>query len=203
MENLHNLTAADGHEIRLKIWQPAGEARGVIQLLHGLGEHIGRYQRFAAAAVDRGLIVCAHDHRGHGEFRTEAGYFADAGGWHKVVEDVRVVNDHVREQFADQPVVLLGHSMGSFIAQTFAMHYGTRLAGLLLSGSNWPRRLELLPGVLVAWIEGLRLGRHGTPRPQHTARPARIRRFQQGVPSRQDGYGLAVARRERGRPLHR
>jgi len=161
MENLHILLAADGHEIRLQIWQPAGDARGVIQLLHGLGEHIGRYQRFTTAAVGRGLIVCAHDHRGHGEARAEAGYFADGGGWHKVVEDVRVVNDHIREQFADQPVVLLGHSMGSFIAQTFAMHYGTRLAGLLLSGSTWPRRLELLPAMLVARIEALRHGRHG------------------------------------------
>ena len=155
------LEAEDGHGIRLQTWSPARDAVGVIQLLHGLGEHIGRYARFAKAAAGRGYVVCGHDHRGHGLSEGERGYFADENGWDKVVGDVRVVNDRVREAHTAKPVILLGHSMGSFIAETFAMHYGARLDGLLLSGSNWPQRLQVLPGRLLAKLESFRVGRRG------------------------------------------
>ena len=155
------LTAEDSHRIHLQSWAPPGDARGVIQLLHGLGEHIGRYERFAHAAVGRGYVVYGHDHRGHGLSEGERGYFADEEGWHKVVEDVRLVNDHIREMHATIPVIMLGHSMGSFIAETFTMHYGGRLQGLLLSGSSWPRRIQLLPGRLLAKLESLRVGKRG------------------------------------------
>ena len=155
------LTAEDGHKIHLQAWLPEGEPVGVIQLLHGLGEHIGRYERFAATAVGRGYAVFGHDHRGHGASEGERGYFADDNGWHKVVEDVLIVNDHVRGTHATKPVIMLGHSMGSFIAQTFAMHYGARLQGLLLSGSSWPPRIQTVAGRLLAKLESFRLGKRG------------------------------------------
>ena len=155
------LVAEDGHNIHLQTWMPAGDARGVIQMLHGLGEHIGRYDRFARAAVARGFVVYGHDHRGHGRSEGERGYFADEDGWNKVIEDVRIVNDRIAETHATMPVVMLGHSMGSFIAQSFAMHYGERLQGLLLSGSSWPQRVQLLPGRLLAKLESLRVGKRG------------------------------------------
>jgi alpha-beta hydrolase superfamily lysophospholipase len=155
------LTAEDGHKIHLQAWTPEGNPVGVIQLLHGLGEHIRRYERFAAAAVGRGYTVYGHDHRGHGASEGDRGYFADDNGWHKVVEDVRVANDHIREIHATAPVIMLGHSMGSFIAETFAMHYGARLQGLLLSGSSWPPRIQTVAGRLLAKLEAFRLGRRG------------------------------------------
>jgi alpha-beta hydrolase superfamily lysophospholipase len=155
------LEADDGHRIHLQTWMPEGEPTGVLQLLHGLGEHIRRYDRFANAAVGRGYAVYGHDHRGHGLSEGERGYFADADGWQKVVEDVRVVNEYIREVYPTKPVIMLGHSMGSFIAETFAMHYGARLHGLLLSGSSWPQRIQLLPGRLLAKLESWRVGRRG------------------------------------------
>ena len=155
------LTAEDDHRIHLQSWAPPGDARGVIQMLHGLGEHIGRYERFAYAAVGRGYVVYGHDHRGHGLSEGTRGYFADEDGWHKVVEDVRLVHDHIREIHGTLPVIMLGHSMGSFIAETFAMHYGGRLQGLLLSGSSWPQRIQVLPGRLLAKLESLRVGKRG------------------------------------------
>ena len=155
------LTADDGHTIHVQAWKPAGEPVGVIQLLHGLGEHIRRYERFARAAVERGYAVFGHDHRGHGLSEGERGYFADENGWHKVVEDVRVVTDNIRETHVSKPVFLVAHSMGSFIGETFAMHYGARLQGLLLSGSSWPQRMQLLPGRLLAKLESLRVGKRG------------------------------------------
>lgn len=161
METRHVLAAPDSHDIHLRIWQPDGEVAGLIQLLHGLGEHIDRYERFAAAAIARGIVVCAHDHRGHGGHNGVAGHFADRNGWHLVVDDAHIAHEHIREQFPGLPIVMLGHSMGSYVAQGFAMHYGAKLSGLLLSGSMWPQRVKLLPAILIALFESLRVGKRG------------------------------------------
>ena len=155
------LTAVDGHAIHLRVWKPAGDPVGTIQIVHGMGEHILRYERFAKAAVFRGYAVCGHDHRGHGVSKGQRGYFADDNGWRKIVEDIRVVNDHISSASGETPLFLLAHSMGSFIGQAFAMHYGERLSGLLLSGSSWPQRAQLLSGRILAKLEAWRLGKRG------------------------------------------
>ena len=151
------LRAVDGHEIHVQTWEPEANPAAVIQLLHGLGEHAGRYARFAEAATARGFVLVAHDHRGHGPGADDLGYFAGKDGWNKVISDVGTVNEWIREKYPDRPVVMLGHSMGSFIAQAFALHYGDRLKGMLLSASAWPSRIELVPGRLIAYLEGWRL----------------------------------------------
>ena len=89
------LTADDGHEIHVQVWRPAGDPVGKIQLLHGMGEYMLRYERFAKSAVARGYVVCGHDHRGHGMSAGPRGYFADDNGWRRIVEDVRRVSDHI------------------------------------------------------------------------------------------------------------
>jgi alpha-beta hydrolase superfamily lysophospholipase len=155
------LTAPDGHEIHMHMWSPEVAAARVIQVLHGLGEHAARYERFAHAAASRGYAVCVHDHRGHGPHTEELGHFADDSGWHLLVADALLVQDYSRERFADAPLVLLGHSMGSYIAQSFAMLYGDRLSALILSASTWPSRLQLLPALAIAHIEAWRLGIRG------------------------------------------
>lgn len=155
------LKAKDGHEIDVQTWMPDGEVRAVVQLLHGLGEHIGRYERLARACVARQIAVVGHNHRGHGPRCDQYGYFAAKDGWHLVLNDALTVHNDIRERFDNKPVVLIGHSMGSFIAQAFAVEFATPLAGLALSGSGWPSRLQTVPGRLVATIEAWRLGRHG------------------------------------------
>ncbi len=155
------LTAPDGHEIHIHMWSPEVAAARVIQVLHGLGEHAARYERFAHAAASRGYVVCVHDHRGHGPHTEELGHIADDDGWHLLVADALLVQDFSRERFADAPHVLLGHSMGSYIAQNFAMHYGDRLSALILSASTWTSRLQLFPALAIAHIEAWRLGIRG------------------------------------------
>ena len=156
----HSLKAGDDHEIHLQTWEPAGDAGVVIQILHGLGEHGDRYSRFAAAAVERGFAVCVHNHRGHGSETTHLGHFADTGGWHAVVDDSRSVNRFLSERYNDRPIVMLGHSMGSFIAQSYAMNYGNELSGLVLSASTWSSVLLLAIARVLAQIEAWRLGAH-------------------------------------------
>lgn len=157
----HTLSASDDHEVHVQTWRPTGELRAVVQLLHGLGEHSNRYARFAGKCVEERLALVAHDHRGHGEHCDQYGYFATENGWHKLLSDALEVHNDIRARFPEQPIVLLGHSMGSYIAQAFVAEYSTPLAGLLLSGSTWPSRLLIWPASFVARIEAWRVGRHG------------------------------------------
>ena len=157
----HVLTAPDGHEIHVQTWRPAGEPLGLVQLLHGLGEHSDRYAAFGEACAQQGFVLVAHDHRGHGEHCDVYGFFAAAEGWHKVLKDALAVQEDTRQRFEGVPLVLFGHSMGSYIAQAFAMEFTTPLAGLLLSGSTWPSRLLTIPARLIAHFESWRLGEEG------------------------------------------
>ncbi len=152
------LSTPDGHRIRILPFPAPAEPVGVIHILHGLGEYSDRYVRFATAARERGIAVVAHDHRGHGPVRGTAGYFARRGGWDLLVSDALLVHEWIVAHYPGRPQVLLGHSMGSYLAQHFAMFHGGRLAGLLLSGSTWPRRTELAAGHVLARFECRRLG---------------------------------------------
>ena len=156
------LKAADEHEIHVQSWLPSRDVTAVIQVLHGLGEHADRYARFAATATHRGYALYVHDHRGHGSRAAQAGYFSDHSGWQCLVEDARRVNLLIRRRHADRVIVLLGHSMGSFLAQTYAMRHGGELSGLILSASTWPSRLQLIPARMLAQLETWRRGRRGT-----------------------------------------
>lgn len=157
----HTLTAADDHKISVDLYLPNSEPTLILQVLHGLGEHAARYRRLADAATAEGLALVIHNHRGHGGQADRRGHFADANGWRKIVEDVLAVNELAVGRFPDLPVTLLGHSMGSFIAQSFAMHHGARLHGLILSGSTWPSRLQVIPGWLLSRVISLGAGRTG------------------------------------------
>lgn len=154
------LRAADGHDIAAHLWRPDGDCRCVIHVLHGLGEYAGRYARFAEAAAARGYAVCAHDQRGHGPDAEQPGYLGPACGWQTLIDDVECVNRSLREQFESLPVVLLGHSMGSYVAQNFAMYHSPRIDALLLSASTWPSRLRVAAGLLAARVESFRLAPH-------------------------------------------
>ncbi len=157
----HTIEASDGHVIHVQSWRPAAEPQGVVQLLHGLGEHSNRYARFGEACAGAGYVLVAHDHRGHGEYCETYGFFATEEGWHKVVKDALAVQEDARSKYPELPLVLFGHSMGSYIAQAFAMEFSTPLAGLLLSGSTWPSALLTLPARLIAVFESWRIGKKG------------------------------------------
>ena len=161
------LRAADGHEIHLQEWRPDGGCSAVIQVLHGLGEYAARYGRFAESAAARGYAVCAHDQRGHGRHAEQPGYISAKNGWQKLIDDAELVNQFIRGQFESMPIVMLGHSMGSYVAQNFAMYHGPRINGLVLSASTWPSRIRVLLGLLIAHIESWRLGPHKTSRLLH------------------------------------
>jgi alpha-beta hydrolase superfamily lysophospholipase len=158
------LMAADGAALFVNAWRPEAAPRGVVQVVHGLAEHGGRYARLAAALTAAGYAVYAGDLRGHGRTaRTpdELGVFAARGGWEKCLDDLWRLNRRIAAEHAGLPIVLLGHSMGSFMAQHFISAHGELLAGAVLSGSGGKPSPLAVAGRLVARIERLRLGRHG------------------------------------------
>lgn len=145
------LRAEDGHPIKVSAWRPGTDAPNVvIQVLHGLGEYAARYDRFARACMASGFAVVAHDHRGHGSAAEYPGHFADRDGWDKVIGDVRRVQRWIGQDYPQVPVVLFGHSMGSYIAQSFALRHPGGFSQLILSASTYAARGELHAAHLLA-----------------------------------------------------
>jgi alpha-beta hydrolase superfamily lysophospholipase len=130
-------TGRDGTVITAYRWEPADTPRGIVQLTHGMGEHLLRYGHLAATLADAGFLVQGQDHRGHGATAPseDALGVLGAAGWNSLVDDIDVLVERSHERMPDLPVVLFGHSMGSFAAQQYMLDHSTRIAGLALSGT--------------------------------------------------------------------
>jgi alpha-beta hydrolase superfamily lysophospholipase len=155
-----SLQADDGHRILIDLWFPP-DARILVHVMHGLGEHPARYERFARHCNSRDIAVAAHNHRGHGENCpvTELGHYADNDGWNKLIADAALVQAFLRKQLPNLPLILLGHSMGSYIAQSFVMRGEGSASALILSASSFNSRLQLRIGHWIAAIESMRSGK--------------------------------------------
>src|ERR1700733_15834087 len=108
-------TSTDGLPIACTRWDSRGRARGIVQIAHGLGEHIGRYVGLVEYLVAAGLVVYGNDHRGHGRTARSPKDFGDfgPGGFDLLVEDMAKLREIAREENPHSRLVLLGHSMGS------------------------------------------------------------------------------------------
>lgn len=128
---------ADGAGIAAYAWDTDQPPRAVIQLAHGMGEHARRYAPAVAPLVAAGYPVYANDHRGHGRTAASPGELGDfgPGGFPAVVDDMLRLTGIIRRNHPGLPVVLLGHSMGSFAAQLYAVDHHDRIDALVLSGS--------------------------------------------------------------------
>ncbi|MBC7629913.1 alpha/beta hydrolase [Aeromicrobium sp.] len=135
------VTSDDGTALATYTWA-APEPRGVIQIAHGLGEHALRYAATAADLNADGWTVVAHDHRGHGATATPETYGQiGADGWGRLVADIGLVGTWARTQ-ADGPLVLLGHSMGSFAVQQYLLDHSDDVDGVILTGTGAIDMLE-------------------------------------------------------------
>lgn len=138
MSGNNTFTASDGKIIHYLSWIPKTETRAVVQIVHGMAEHSARYEYFAKFLNKQGYSVYAEDLRGHGKTageEQELGYFADENGWFRAVEDVLELTGIVREKEPGKPVVLFGHSMGSFFARTLMILHPGSYDAVILSGT--------------------------------------------------------------------
>ncbi len=140
-KSIQYVSMSDGQEIYTVIYKPETAIKGHIHILHGMAEHIGRYEEFALFLNEHGYLVSGHDHRGHGHTGQKDnlfGFFADDKGFERVTEDVREVLHTVRLNM-DLPVpILFGHSMGSFIGRRYIQKYGPSISKIVLSGTRGP-----------------------------------------------------------------
>ena len=134
------------HTLHGVVYLPVGKPVGILQIVHGMTEYIGRYHRFMQDMADAGWLVCGHDHLGHGQTAdpSEWGFIAHKGGWDILCRDAVAFGEAVRAeyeaQFGSLPFVLMGHSMGSFVARLVAEQYmkPNALAGLIIMGTGGP-----------------------------------------------------------------
>ncbi|WP_411378658.1 lysophospholipase [Pseudomonas sp. MPB26] len=157
------LTANDRSRLYVNQWMPQGPAKAVVMLSHGMAEHGGRYARLAAALCAAGYGLYALDQRGHGRTADEGtlGLYAEKDGWNKVVGDLASLNQHIGQQQPGLPIFLLGHSMGSYIAQAYLLHHSASLNGAILSGSNFQPVALYRAAQVIARAERLRQGLRG------------------------------------------
>jgi len=159
-------TTSDGHELFVHRWLPDGavKTKAVVHLAHGMAEHAGRYARLAEALTAKGYAVYANDHRGHGKTAKtdeELGYFGPEKTFENVVRDITELVALEKKENPGLPVILFGHSMGSFMAQKFLIDHGRMIQGAVLSGTNGKPNLLASAGRLIARIEQRRLGPRG------------------------------------------
>ncbi len=156
----------DGVRLLARRWLPDGRLKAVVQIAHGLAEHSARYARLAGALNAAGYGVFAFDLRGHGPACDPAalGHFADSDGWRKCVGDLWIFNRLIAAEQPGAPIVLFGHSMGSFLSQSFVAEHSDALAGIVYSGSNGAPPPLATAGRFIARAERLRMGRRGKSR---------------------------------------
>lgn len=124
-------------EVYAWIYVPAAKPKGIVQVVHGFGEHSRRYLHMIVKFMDAGYIVAADDHTGHGKTAMENDTWGDWGdkGFHTMMEDEHKLKELVCEKYPGLPYFLFGHSMGSFIVRDYASKYGEELAGITICGT--------------------------------------------------------------------
>ena len=132
------LTSSDGLCIACARWGSRTPARAVVQIAHGMGEHMGRYAGTVEVLVAAGLTVYANDHRGHGLTAGSPAHLGEfgKGGFELLVQDMVRLSELARDENPGLPLILLGHSMGSFAAQRYIIDHSQEIDGLILSGSG-------------------------------------------------------------------
>jgi len=133
-DGIHNLSGC--------VYIPDGDIKGYFQVVHGMTEHMARYDKFLFDLTSQGYVAFGYDHLGHGTTAkddSELGYIAKKNGWEILARDIKAFSDAVRNEFgnAEVPFYLMGHSMGSFVVRLAAQRFVTP-DKLIVMGTGGP-----------------------------------------------------------------
>lgn len=154
------------HAVRYRP-EDSASVRCVLQIVHGMAEYVERYEGFAEFMTDRGFVVTGEDHMGHGKSVKDGGkygYFCVQDPATVLVRDVHRLKKMTQELYPAVPYVLMGHSMGSFIARNYMFRYGTGISAAVIMGTGMPsagtvRAAKAITGVQKCFCGGGHTGR--------------------------------------------
>lgn len=127
------------NKIHARMCVPDAEPRAIVQIIHGIAEYIDRYDEFMSFLADNGIIAVGIDHLGHGksiESEEQTGFFAYDNGWDYAVRDEEVLRLAMHENYPELPIIVFGHSMGSFMARTLLIRYPDAFNAAIISGTG-------------------------------------------------------------------
>ena len=156
MINIEEFTflSSDGQtRLHAMLWLPEGEIRGILQIAHGVAEHVARYDGFARYLCARGIAVAGHDHLGHGKSLPDGAtpvYFGAQDGWQHAVDDIHALHQRLQEEFPNMPLCIMGHSMGSFLTRSYLIRYPGTVKAAVIMGTGWQPRAAITGGLAVA-----------------------------------------------------
>lgn len=133
--------SSDGiHNLCGVVYLPEGAPKGIFHLVHGMTEHIGRYEKLLSFIASAGYVACGFDNLGHGKTagKGEYGFIAEKDGYKYLIDDVMRFGDAIKKDYPDLPYYLMGHSMGSFIVRLTAQKYPKSIDKLIICGTGGP-----------------------------------------------------------------
>ena len=152
------------NRIHVRKCLPDCPPRAVIQIEHGIAEHINRYDDFACFLAENGFVVVGDDHLGHGQTITDPadlGFFADSDGWNYVVKDMDKLRDLMHREYPDLPYIFFGHSMGSFLTRTYLIEHPDKYDAAIISGTGQQGKALVFAGYTAANLMVRKLGARG------------------------------------------
>jgi len=129
----------DGITFHIRGWEPDGKPRALIALIHGLGEHVGRYEHVGKALTDAGYALVGFDLRGHGKSGGVRGHTPSLDAF---MQDIRQFFRYLTERYPDIPHFLYGHSLGGLLTLAYAIQYGAGLNGVMVTGAGLRSALQ-------------------------------------------------------------
>ncbi len=132
----NKLNSSDGSQLHYYKWETTSP-KAVVQITHGVGEHIGRYEHVAQFLQSNGFHVIGHDHRAHGKTAEKElrGSYSGSNLWEDAISDIMCFNQLLKQQYSGLPIILYGHSMGSLMARSLVAQFPKAYDGLVLSGT--------------------------------------------------------------------
>lgn len=157
-------TSTNGvNQISYYIYEPEGEIKGMMQISHGMCEYIERYEPHIDFFTSQGFLVFGNDHLGHkGSVATDndLGYMGSKDGWKMMYEDVHKLSVKMREEHQDLPLILFGHSMGSFIARAVIANYGKEYDGAIICGTGGTNKMISMGLKMIHLVRKVKGERH-------------------------------------------
>ena len=142
-------------------WVPAGDIKAIIIIAHGMAEHIERYDDFANYLAKRGILVAGCDYIGHGKSvvgQELYGYFCSRDPATVVVRDVHRLKKIIQADYPGFPMIIMGHSFGSFVARNYLCRYGSGVDGAILMATGMPPKALIMVSRFLANMQALLIG---------------------------------------------